>query len=55
MLKTITHVNVWVRDQDEALEFYTTKLGLEVRQDVTLEEMGGSLADRQAPASRTCR
>jgi catechol 2,3-dioxygenase-like lactoylglutathione lyase family enzyme len=41
MLKTITHVNVWVRDQDEALEFYTQKLGLEVRQDVTLEEMGG--------------
>ncbi len=26
MLKRITHVNVWLRDQDEALEFYTQKL-----------------------------
>src|SRR2546425_12152748 len=41
MLKAVTHVNVWVRDQDEAREFYTEKLGFEVRQDVTLEEMGG--------------
>jgi predicted enzyme related to lactoylglutathione lyase len=29
-----------VNDQDEALEFYTTKVGLEVRADVTLPEMG---------------
>src|SRR5437899_13090288 len=41
MLKAVTHVNVWVRDQDEAREFYNEKLGFEVRQDVTLEEMGG--------------
>jgi catechol 2,3-dioxygenase-like lactoylglutathione lyase family enzyme len=41
MLKAITHVNVWVRDQDEARDFYTQKLGFEVREDVTLEEMGG--------------
>jgi catechol 2,3-dioxygenase-like lactoylglutathione lyase family enzyme len=41
MLRAITHVNVWVRDQDEAREFYTDKLGFEVREDVTLEEMGG--------------
>ena len=40
MLKAVTHVNVWVRDQDEALEFYTKKLGFEVREDVTLTEMG---------------
>lgn len=32
---------VWVHDQDEALEFYTTKLGMEVRSDATLPEMGG--------------
>ena len=37
---TISHVNVWVHDQDEALEFYTRKLGFEVRADVTMAEMG---------------
>jgi catechol 2,3-dioxygenase-like lactoylglutathione lyase family enzyme len=31
---------LWVHDQDEALEFYTSKLGMEVRSDVTLPEMG---------------
>ncbi len=31
---------LWVHDQDQALEFYTRKLGMEVRQDVTLAEMG---------------
>ena len=29
MLKNLTHVNVWVNDQDEALAFYTEKLGME--------------------------
>ena len=38
MKTTISHVNVWVRDQDEALEFYTDKLGFEVREDVTVPE-----------------
>jgi len=36
----LTHVNVWVHDQDEALEFYTKTLGMEVRDDVTVAEMG---------------
>jgi catechol 2,3-dioxygenase-like lactoylglutathione lyase family enzyme len=40
MLKSLTNVNVWVHDQDEALAFYTEKLGLELRDDVTLPEMG---------------
>ena len=40
MLKQLTHVNVWVHDQDEALSFYTQKLGMEIRDDVTLAEMG---------------
>src|SRR5918997_6818271 len=31
---------VWVHDQDEALAFYTRKLGFEVREDVTVPEMG---------------
>ena len=41
MLKQLTHVNVWVQDQDEALVFYTDKLGMELRDDVTVPEMGG--------------
>jgi predicted enzyme related to lactoylglutathione lyase len=36
----IANAQVWVNDQDEALEFYTKKLGMEVRADVTLPEMG---------------
>jgi catechol 2,3-dioxygenase-like lactoylglutathione lyase family enzyme len=40
MLKNLTHVNVWVHDQDEALAFYTDKLGMELRDDVTVPEMG---------------
>lgn len=31
---------IWVHDQDVALEFYTKKLGMEVRQDVTVPELG---------------
>jgi catechol 2,3-dioxygenase-like lactoylglutathione lyase family enzyme len=33
-------VQLWVNDQDEALDFYTRRLGMEVRSDVTLPEMG---------------
>ena len=40
MLKQLTHVNVWVHDQDEALAFYTEKLGMELRDDVTVPELG---------------
>jgi catechol 2,3-dioxygenase-like lactoylglutathione lyase family enzyme len=40
MLKTLSAVNVWVHDQDEALAFYTDKLGFEIREDVTLAELG---------------
>jgi catechol 2,3-dioxygenase-like lactoylglutathione lyase family enzyme len=36
----IANTQVWVHDQDEALAFYTQKLGMEVRADVTLPEMG---------------
>jgi uncharacterized glyoxalase superfamily protein PhnB len=31
---------LWVHDQDQALAFYTEKLGWEVRSDVTLPELG---------------
>ena len=65
MLGKLTTVNVWVNDQDEALEFYTEKLGMEIRDDVTVPEMGNfrwltvgppgqsevaSAADRPGPA-----
>jgi len=36
----ISTAQLWVHDQDEALAFYTQKLGMEVRQDVTLAELG---------------
>jgi catechol 2,3-dioxygenase-like lactoylglutathione lyase family enzyme len=36
----IANAQLWVHDQDEALAFYTEKLGMEVRNDVTLPEMG---------------
>ncbi len=40
-MKQLTNVNVWVHDQDDALKFYTEKLGMELRADVTMPEMGG--------------
>ena len=40
MLKQLTNAQVWVHDQDEALDFYTAKLGLELREDVTVPELG---------------
>jgi uncharacterized glyoxalase superfamily protein PhnB len=36
----IATAQLWVHDQDEALAFYTEKLGMEVRADVTLPELG---------------
>jgi len=39
MLRIAT-AHLWVNDQEEALAFYTGKLGMEVRSDVTLGEMG---------------
>ena len=36
---TLSTAQLWVHDQDEALAFYTQKLGMEVRADVTLPEI----------------
>lgn len=36
----IANAQLWVHDQDAALAFYTGKLGMEVRSDVTMAEMG---------------
>ncbi|HEX3511560.1 MAG TPA: VOC family protein [Solirubrobacteraceae bacterium] len=40
MLKIAT-TQLWVEDQEEALAFYTQKLGMEVRVDATLPELEG--------------
>jgi uncharacterized glyoxalase superfamily protein PhnB len=39
MIKLST-AQLWVHDQEEALAFYTQKLGMELRSDATLPEMG---------------
>jgi uncharacterized glyoxalase superfamily protein PhnB len=36
----ISTTQLWVHDQDEALAFWTTKVGFELKQDVTVPEMG---------------
>ena len=36
----IATTQLWVHDQEEALAFYTKKLGWEVRMDVTMAELG---------------
>jgi len=36
----IANAQLWVHDQDEALAFYTQKVGLEVRSDVSVPELG---------------
>jgi uncharacterized glyoxalase superfamily protein PhnB len=37
---TISTAQLWVHDQDDALEFYTKKVGMEVKSDVTVPELG---------------
>jgi uncharacterized glyoxalase superfamily protein PhnB len=36
----IANAQLWVHDQDEALAFWTEKVGMEIRADVTLPELG---------------
>jgi len=36
----IGSAQLWVHDQDEALEFYTKRVGMEIRSDVTVPELG---------------
>jgi len=36
----IANAQIWVHDQDEALAYWTSKVGMEVRTDVTIAEMG---------------
>ncbi len=37
MITSLSHASIFVHDQDEALRFYTEKLGFEVRTDMTLD------------------
>jgi catechol 2,3-dioxygenase-like lactoylglutathione lyase family enzyme len=48
----IANAQLWVHDQDEALAFYTEKLGMEVRADVTLPELGDFRWLTVAPAGQ---
>jgi predicted enzyme related to lactoylglutathione lyase len=36
----IANAQLWVHDQDEALAFYTQKVGMEAKADVTVPELG---------------
>ena len=48
----IAVTQLWVHDQDEALAFYTQRLGWEIRTDVTLAEMGNFRWLTVAPAGQ---
>ena len=37
----VANAQLWVHDQEQALAFWTEKVGMEVRHDVTLEELDG--------------
>jgi catechol 2,3-dioxygenase-like lactoylglutathione lyase family enzyme len=37
----ISTVNLWVHDQDAALDFWTGKVGFELRTDASFPELGG--------------
>jgi catechol 2,3-dioxygenase-like lactoylglutathione lyase family enzyme len=49
----IANAQLWVQDQDEALAFYTEKVGLEVRADVTVPELGNFRWLTVGPAGQT--
>lgn len=36
----LSTTQVWVRDQDEAVSFWTDKVGFEIKEDVTIAELG---------------
>jgi catechol 2,3-dioxygenase-like lactoylglutathione lyase family enzyme len=46
-------VQLWVHDQEAALDFYTRKVGMQVRSDVTLPEMGDFRWLTVAPAGQS--
>jgi catechol 2,3-dioxygenase-like lactoylglutathione lyase family enzyme len=38
LITALSHTTVWVLDQDQALEFYTQKLGFEVNTDAAMDD-----------------
>jgi catechol 2,3-dioxygenase-like lactoylglutathione lyase family enzyme len=38
MISRLSHTTIWVLDQDQALDFYTQKLGFEVRTDARMDD-----------------
>ena len=54
----VQNAQLWVHDQDEALDFYVGKLGWEVRSDVTMPELGAfrwlTVSPRASPISPSC-
>ena len=38
MITKLSHTTVWVLDQDEALDYYTNKLGFKVNTDATMDD-----------------
>jgi len=48
----IAAAQLWVHDQDEALAYYTEKVGFEVRSDVTVPELGNFRWLTVGPASQ---
>ncbi|MEX1019043.1 MAG: VOC family protein [Litorilinea sp.] len=50
MINRLSHATIYVQDQASALEFYTEKLGFEVRTDVSFEGMRWlTIGPRQQP------
>lgn len=37
MIQKLSHATIYVLDQEQALDFYTNKLGFEVRMDMTMD------------------
>ncbi|MBW8701748.1 hypothetical protein MBT84_19265 [Streptomyces sp. MBT84] len=53
MIKGLAITTVWVLDQDRAKEFYTQKLGLEVRTDMTMGRAACAGSRSAPPTSPT--
>jgi uncharacterized glyoxalase superfamily protein PhnB len=51
---TLSTTQLWVHDQDEALAFWTAKVGFEVKEDVTVPEMGNFRWLTVSPKGQDC-
>jgi catechol 2,3-dioxygenase-like lactoylglutathione lyase family enzyme len=59
LITGLSHTTIWVLDQDEALAFYTEKLGFEVNTDATMDDFRWLTvirpAGRSTSSSCSCR